>query len=284
MGCSGGWLLAPQGWLCHQRHMGLCLRCPVPPSRSHTSHPCLCKRPPCHTVTQVLPSFPDMTSKELRGSLEVLACWLPVPCGQCPRLLSSSRPRPRAGLPHSLAPGPPAIIPALLQRTSCLWVHPHQPGRHVLSLLSPSNRTRGTSRFLLQGSLQRPLRVSESSLGVASTVPLPARSPLLCQQAVSPALQGNSPGARGTHATKPPPFLALPHATPPPPACLSLGSRPCPPCGYSSVPCAPSQPWNAGCPTALPLHPISLHRHLPGDFTMLMPLNAICIPMTPSPP
>ena len=88
---------------------------PVPPSRSHTSHPSLGKRPPCHTVTQVLPSFPERTSKELRGSLEVLACWLPVPCGQCPRLLSSSQPHPRPGLPPSLAPGPPAIIPPLLQ-------------------------------------------------------------------------------------------------------------------------------------------------------------------------
>ena len=93
---------------------GTCPRGPVPPSGSHTSHPSLCKCPPCHTVTQVLPSFPDMTSKELRGSLEVLACWLPVPCGQCPRLLPSSRLHPRAGLPASLAPGPPAIIPAPL--------------------------------------------------------------------------------------------------------------------------------------------------------------------------
>ena len=146
----------------------------------------------------------------------------PYPWGQCPRLLSSSGPHPRAGLPHSLAPGPPAIIPPPLQRTSCVWVHPHQPGQHILSLLSPSNRTRGTSRFLLQGSLQRPLRVSESSLGVASTVPLPARSPLRCQQVVSPALQGNSPGAQGTHVTKPPHFLDLPHATPRPAPSMSL--------------------------------------------------------------
>ena len=148
-GCSGGQPLAPQGRLCHQRHTGECPRGSALPSHSHTSHPSLCKPPPCHIVTQVLPSFPDMTSKELRGSLEVLACWVPVPCGQCPCLLSSSRPRPRAGLPPSLAPGPPAIIPALLRRTSCLWVHPHQPCQHVLSLLSPSNSTRGTSRFLL---------------------------------------------------------------------------------------------------------------------------------------
>ena len=63
---------------------------------------------------------------------------------------------------------------------------------------------------------------SESSLGVASTVPLPARSPLRCQQVVSPALQGNSPGAQGTHVTKPPPFLALPHATPRPAPSMSL--------------------------------------------------------------
>ena len=34
--------------------------------------------------------FPDMTSKQPKGSLEVLACWLPVPYGQYPRLLSSS--------------------------------------------------------------------------------------------------------------------------------------------------------------------------------------------------
>ena len=160
--------------------------------------------------------FPRHDLKGTEGQPRGAGLLAPCPCVQCPSLLSSSRPRPRAGLPHLLAPGPPAIIPPLLQRTSCLWVHPHQPGRHVLSLLSPSNRTRGTSRFLLQGSLQRPLRVSESSLGVASMVPLPARSPLLCQQAVSPALQGNSPGARGTRVTKPLPFLALPHATPRP--------------------------------------------------------------------
>ena len=27
-------ILAPQGWLCHQRHMGLCLRCPMPDRKS----------------------------------------------------------------------------------------------------------------------------------------------------------------------------------------------------------------------------------------------------------
>ena len=183
--------------------------------------------------------FPRHDLKGTEGQPQGAGLLAPYPCGQGPGLLCSSRPRPRAGLPHSLAPGPPAIIPALLQRTSCLWVHPHQPGRHVLSLLSPSNLTRGTSRFLLQGSLQCALRVSESSLGVASMVPLPARSPLLCQQAVSPALQGNSPGARGPRVTKPLPFLALPHATPLPPACLSLGSRPCLPLGLFLSPLCP---------------------------------------------
>ena len=208
---------------------------------------------PLHTVTQVLPSFPDMTSKELRGSLEVLACWLPVPCGQCPRLLPSSRPHPRAGLPASLAPGPPAIIPAPLQRTSCVWVNPHQPGQHVLSVLLPSNSTRGTSRFLLQGSLQHPLWVSESSLGVASTVPSRLVSSSL------PAGGGCVPTCRAAPRGFEEPLLLSPlpslPSPMPAPACLSLGSRPCPPWGYSSVPCAPSQPWNGGCPTALPCSP-----------------------------
>ena len=81
----------------------------------------------------------------------------------------------------------------------------------------------------------------------------------------------------------PSPLPSLPSPMPAP-ACLSLGSRPCPPWGYSLVPCTPSQPWNAGCPTALPLHPISLHRHPPGDFTVLVAFNAICMPTTPSPP
>ena len=103
--------------------------------------------PPATLSPQVLPSFPDMTSKQPRGSLQVLACRLPVPHGQCPRLLSSSRPRPRAGPPTSLALGPPAIISAPLQRSSCLWVHPHQPGQHVLSLPSPSSRTRGNQQI-----------------------------------------------------------------------------------------------------------------------------------------
>ena len=127
-----------------------------------------------------------------------------------------------------------------------------------------------------------PMRVSESSLGAASMVPLPAWSPALCQKAVCPALQGSSPGAPGTHVTKPPPLLALPHN--PPQHVSPWAPGPAPSCGYSSVLCAPSQPWNAGCPTALPLHPISLHQHPPGDFTMLVALNAICMPTTPSPP
>ena len=66
--------------------------------------------------------------------------------------------------------------------------------------------------------------------------------------------------------TKPAPLLACPDDGPP--ACLSLGSRPRPPWGYSSVLCAPSQPWNVGHPTALSLHPISLYQHLFGDFTV----------------
>ena len=223
-----------------------------------------------------------MTSKKLRGSLEVLACWVPVPCGQCPRLLSLSRPHSRAGLPTSLAPGPPAIIPAPLQRTSCVWVHPHQPGQHVLSLLLPSNSTRGTSRFLLRGSLQHPLWVSERSLGVASMVPSRLVSSSL------PAGGGCVPTCRAAPRGVEEPLLLSPlpslPSPMPAPACLSLGSRPCPPWGYSSVPCTPSQSWNAGCPTALPLQPISLHWHPPGDFTMLVALNAICMPTTPSPP
>ena len=99
LGCSGGWLLAPQGWLCHQRHMGYCQRGPVPPSRSHTSHPSLGKRPPCHTVTQVLPSFPERTSKELRGSLEVLACWLPTPGASALASCLHQDPTPGLGYP-----------------------------------------------------------------------------------------------------------------------------------------------------------------------------------------
>ena len=160
--------------------------------------------PHCHPAPAFFPRH-DLkgTEGQPRGA------GLPAPCPPwpVPLPLSLSQPRPRAGPPASLASEPPAIIPAPLQRTSCLWVHPHQPSQHVLSLLSPSSCTMGTNRFLLQGSLQCPLRVSESSLGAASTVPLPTRSPALCKQEVCPAPQGGSLGAQGTLVTKPPPLL-----------------------------------------------------------------------------
>ena len=98
--------------------------------------------------------------------------------------------------------------------------------------------------------------------GKGLSCPPPAWSPAFCKQAHR--LQP-SPEAWGMHVTKPAPLLACPHGLP---AFLSLGSRPRPPWGYSSVPCVPSQPWNVGHPTALRLHPISLHQHLFGDFTV----------------
>ena len=82
-GCSGGHPHAPQGWLCHQRRTGECPQGTMPPCRSHTSHSSLCKPPPCHTVTQVLPSFPDdlkATEGQPRGAGLLAPCPLwPVP-------------------------------------------------------------------------------------------------------------------------------------------------------------------------------------------------------------
>ena len=97
-----------------------------------------------------------------------------------PLPLSSSRPLPRAWPPPSLATGPRAIIPAPLQRTSCLWVYPYQHVQHILSVLPPSNGTKGTSRLLLQGTLQRPLGVSEGCLGEASAVHIVYDPSTLC--------------------------------------------------------------------------------------------------------
>ena len=173
-----------------------------------------------------------------------------------------------------LAPGPPAIIPAPLQRTSCLWVHPHQPGQQVLSLLSPSN-----------SSSKAPCSAHCKSLKAPWERPLWSPSPpglqLCASRRCAPPCREAPQGLEEPMLPSRLPSLPSPM---PRPACLSLGSRPHPPWGYSSVPCTPSQPCNAGCPTALPLHPISLHQHMPGDFTMLMPLNVICMPTTPSPP
>ena len=100
LGLFWGWPLTPRGWLCHLRCTGECLLGPVPPSRSQTSHPSLHKSPPTAPLspTSCL-DFPDMTSKQPRGSLEVLACRLPVPRGHYPHPLSLSRPLPRAGPP-----------------------------------------------------------------------------------------------------------------------------------------------------------------------------------------
>lgn len=188
LGCSGRRPLALQGRLCHQRRTGACLRGPVPPSRSHTSHPSLRKCPPCPTVTQVLPSFPRHDLKATEG--QPRDAGLPAPC------------------PPGPVPSPPVFVttppqgratPFAGSRTTCH--HSCSAPANQLPIGSPpftpapSNRTTGTSRFLLQGSLQRLLRVSESSLGAASTVPLPAWSPALCKQAVCPAPQGSSAGA-----------------------------------------------------------------------------------------
>lgn len=52
---------------------------------THTSHPSLQTSPLPHSHPRSCLLFPDMTSKQPRGSLQVLACRLPVPHGQCPR-------------------------------------------------------------------------------------------------------------------------------------------------------------------------------------------------------
>ena len=176
-----------------------------------------------------------MTSKQPRGSLR---CWRPAPWPPWPEPLPPPRlphDPPRAGPPPSLAAGPPAIIPAPLQRTSCLWVQPHQPGQHILSLLSPSDGTTGTSGLLLQGSLQRPLGVSEGCLGAASAVPLPPALQLSASRRCAPPCRAAPRGLE--EPMSPSPLPALPT---PPPSNMSLpGSRPRPPWGYSSGPCAP---------------------------------------------
>ena len=170
MGCSGREPLKAQERLFRQRRTGECLLGPGPPSRSHTSHPFLCKSLPCPTLNPGPAFFPRHDLKATDGQPQGACCRRPGPRGQSPRPLSSSRSLPRAGPPPSLAAGPPAIIPAPLQRTSCLWVQPHQPGQHILSLLSPSSGTTGTSGLLLQGTLKCPLGVSEGCLGEASAV------------------------------------------------------------------------------------------------------------------
>ena len=172
----------------------------------------------------------------------------PCPHGQSPRPLSSSRPLPRAWPPPSRAAGPPAIIPSPLQRTGCRWVQPHQPGRHILSLLSPSNGTTGTKRLLLQGTLQRPLGVSEGCLGAASAVPLPPALQLSASRRCAPPCR---PAPRGwrfpCHQAHSPPC-------PPrrPPTCLSLPPGPALPGVIPQALCPFSKINNICCP---PLQP-----------------------------
>ena len=110
---------------------------PVPPSRSHTSHPSLGKRPPCHTVTQVLPSFPDRTSKELRGSLEVLACWLPAPVSSA---LASC-------LHHDPAPGLGYPICWLRDRLPSFLLCSSEPAAYGFTPISPVGMSSPFSRL-----------------------------------------------------------------------------------------------------------------------------------------
>ncbi|CAM9585045.1 unnamed protein product [Rangifer tarandus platyrhynchus] len=178
--------------------------------------------PPVRLSTQVLPSFPDMTSKQPRGSLEVLAAGYLAPIV---RALAPCLPRDafsQSGPPPLLAAGPPAIIPGPLQRTSCLWVHPHEHGRHILSLLSPSDGTTETA----DSSSRVPCSTHWGSLKAPWERPLlslSAWSPALCKQALCPGVLGSALGAGGIHVTKPPPLLSHP-ATPP--TCLSLAPGP----------------------------------------------------------
>ena len=137
LGLFWGWPLTPQGCLCHLRRMQECLLGPVPPSRSHTSHPSLRRSPPCPTLTQVLPCFPRHDLKATEG--QPRAAGLPAPCPPrpLPSLSVFVTSPPQGWATPFPGSGPPAIIPAPLQRTSCLWVHPHQPDEHILSILSP---------------------------------------------------------------------------------------------------------------------------------------------------
>ena len=83
--------------------------------------------------------FPDMTSKQPKGSLEVLACWLPVPYGQYPRLLSSSRPRPRAGPPHHW----------LQDHLPSFLLHSREPAAYEFTPISPVSTSSPFSCLLI---------------------------------------------------------------------------------------------------------------------------------------
>lgn len=103
---------------------------------SHLTPFSLAHLPPAHSHPGPA-FFPRHDLKAAEGQPRGAGLLAPCPPWPAPSPLSSSRPLPRAGPPPALAPGPPAIIPAPLQRTSCIWLHPHQLSQHVLSLLSP---------------------------------------------------------------------------------------------------------------------------------------------------
>ena len=83
-GCSGGQPLAPQGRLCHQRRTGELLLGPVPPSRSHTSHPSLCKSPPCPTLNPGPAFFPRQDLKGTEGQPRGAGLLAPCPLWPVP--------------------------------------------------------------------------------------------------------------------------------------------------------------------------------------------------------
>lgn len=135
--------------------------------------------PPVRLSTQVLPSFPDMTGKQPRGSLEMLAAdyLAPVAKALAPVFLTTP--------PQGLA------TPFAGCRTTCH--HPGSAPANQLPVGSPlSARSahplgslafkwhKGTSRLLLQGTLQRPLGVSECCLGEASAVHIVYDPSTLC--------------------------------------------------------------------------------------------------------
>lgn len=224
-----------------------------------------------------------MTSKQPRGSHEVLPCRFPLPCGQCPHPLSLSRSLPRAGLPLGFGLRDTRHHSCSAPANQLLWVHSHPSLVSMsLSLLSPSNCTRGTQQIPPQGSLWRLLWVSESSLGAACSAPPPHPVPSPLQAGGVPSLlEGSSLGAQRSHVTEAPP-LSLP--LPWDPQYVSTRLPFATPWGYCSVPLVPLLNFGMwGAPRLYPCTP-SVSWHLPGDFTMLMPLNAIPICHDPRSP
>ena len=115
LGLLWGWPLTPQGRLCHLRRMQECLLGPVPPSRSHTSHPSLRKCPPCPTLTQVLPCFPRHDLKATEGQPRAAGSPAPCPPRPVPLLSVFVMTPPQGWATPFPGSGPPAIIPAPLR-------------------------------------------------------------------------------------------------------------------------------------------------------------------------